>query len=119
MVHQNLPPQLTYLINRSMRESVFPTSEKCAKVMPIYKSGEKGVKYICFGGKEFVQYNGYRSEAQYIPCGVPQGSILGPLLFVLLVNDVGTVLNNVNTFFMQTTRCSILLENGAKKLNVS
>ena len=34
---------LTYLINRSMRESVFPTSEKSAKVMPVYKSGEKPV----------------------------------------------------------------------------
>ena len=34
---------LTYLINRSVRESVFPSSEKCAKVTPVLKSGEKGV----------------------------------------------------------------------------
>ena len=36
-----LATPLTYLINRSMRESVFPTSEKCAKVTLVYKSGEK------------------------------------------------------------------------------
>jgi hypothetical protein len=34
---------LTYLVNRSMGESVFPSSEKCAKVTPVYKSGEKCV----------------------------------------------------------------------------
>ena len=30
-----------HLINASLRESVFPTSEKCAKITPVYKSGER------------------------------------------------------------------------------
>ena len=31
---------------------------------------------------QFVEYNGHRSLPQVIRCGVPQGSILGPLFFI-------------------------------------
>ena len=29
------------LMNRSISEAVFPNSEKCAKIVPLYKSGER------------------------------------------------------------------------------
>ena len=38
--------------------------------------------------KQFVEFNNVRSSPQAISCGVPQGSILSPLFFILYLNDL-------------------------------
>ena len=40
---------------------------------------------------QYVEYNGSKSETKSISIGVPQGSILGPLLFLLNINDLSRV----------------------------
>ena len=59
--------------------------------------GVKNVKWFqsyLTGRKQLVNINGRESDYLDIKCGVPQGSILGPLLFLCYVNDMSISINS-------------------------
>ena len=59
---------------------------------------------------QFVEIEGYKSKLKQINTGVPQGSILGPLLFIIYMNDINFVSNTFEAiiFADDTTLNSVL-----------
>ncbi len=78
--------------------------------------GIRGISNLWFRSylsnrKQFMEIYNIKSSLETLKCGVPQGSILGPILFLIYVNDISNC-SNVNLLsFADDTTVSISSEN--------
>ena len=66
---------------------------------------------------QYVSINGYISGLAAINCGVPQGSVLGPLLFLLYINDLNQATKSCKVHHFADDTNLLCPSNSIKKLN--
>ena len=75
--------------------------------------GIRGHAYTWFksyleGRKQFVELSGKQSSTMNLEYGVPQGSILGPLLFIIYINDIPEI-HRLAKFILYADDANILI----------
>ena len=83
-------------------QKAFDTVNHDVLLNKLYNYGIRGImfnwiKNYLYNRKQYTVVNNISSDVETINCGVPQGSVLGPLLFLVYIN-LTVVLNGVIIF---------------------
>ena len=65
---------------------------------------------------QYVTVNGVKSSTKNSHCGVPQGSVLGPLLFLIYVNDITKSSSLFEFSLFADDTCALLSDSNIKTL---
>ena len=103
-------------------QKVFDIVDHQILLVKLYHFGIHGVSNDWFKSymsnrSQYVSINGYESGLAAINCGVPQGSVLGPLLFLLCINELNQAIKFCKVHHFAYDTNLLCLSNSIKKLN--
>ena len=95
-------------------QKAFDTVNHNILLMKLENYGIRGTILCWFesylsGRQQYVSVNGFNSNNLSINCGVPQGSVLGPLLFLICINDLPNSASKL-TFYLFADDTNIYCE---------
>ena len=103
-------------------QNAFDTVDHNILMGKLKHNGIRRVTYSWFesylkGRKQYVSINGFNSKDLPISYGVPQGSVLGPLLFLLCINDLHTAIKFCKVHHFADDTNLLHVSKSIKKLN--
>ena len=86
----------------------FDTLDHTILLYKLEHNGVRGTPLAWFSdylsNRQYTEYENHKSDILDLQCGVPQGSILGPLLFLIYINDITHASPNLSyTLFADDT----------------
>ncbi|XP_061185471.1 uncharacterized protein LOC133193522 [Saccostrea echinata] len=127
---------LTKFFNLSLRGKKLPDIWKLSQITPVFKNKGSAQEvpnyrpisltsvlcwienYLC-DRQQKVVIDGFSSNHETVNAGVPQGSVLGPFLFLLYINDICDDLVNNIRLFADDTSLYAIVDNGATNVTQS
>ena len=103
-------------------QKAFDTVDYQILLVKLNQYGIRGVSNDWFKSyisnrNQYVFINGYESRLAVLNCGVPQGSVLGPLLFLLYINDFNQAIKLWKVHHFADDTNPLCLSNCIKKMN--
>ena len=103
-------------------QKAFDTVDHSILLSKLYYYGIRGLANKWFESclanrKQFVSINGFESSTSSITYGVPQGSVLGPLLFFIYINDLQVAIKHCKVHHSVDDTNLVTINKSLKRLN--
>jgi hypothetical protein len=92
------------------KEEFYGISGKAKDLIKSYLHGRRQITLVDYDSKK------YYAEWEIVTDGVPQGSILRPLLFLLYVNDIPNVISDISNPILYAIDTSLIITNSDSQM---